>query len=51
MQIDFKNHKAAIWRAKKEYLKPVIFIEEIGFHDLIGIEKQKKALRENTERF
>lgn len=51
MQIDFKIHKAAIWRAKKEYLKPVLHIEKIGFDDLIGITKQKEALIENTVRF
>ena len=49
--IDFKHDYAAIWRAKKEYLKPVKEIENIFFDDLVGIERQKSALVENTKRF
>lgn len=49
--IDFKNYNAAIWRAKKEYLKPVKHIDNITFDDLVGIKRQKSALVENTERF
>ena len=49
--IDWKNCYGAIWRAKKEYLKPVKNIDEITFEDLIGIERQKKELITNTERF
>ncbi len=49
--VDFKRDYAAIWRAKKEYLKPVKAIENISFDTLVGIERQKSALIENTERF
>jgi predicted AAA+ superfamily ATPase len=49
--IDWKNCFGAIWRAKKEYLKPVIHIDEITFDDLINIDRQKNELRINTERF
>lgn len=49
--IDFKTDYAAIWRAKKEFLKPVKQIENITFEDLVGIEMQKKELIKNTERF
>lgn len=49
--VDFKNDYAAIWRAKKEYLKPVKHIDNITFDDLVGIERQKSELIENTERF
>ena len=50
-KIDFKKCFGAIWRAKKEYLKPVLNIDEITFDDLIGIDRQKKELMINTERF
>ena len=49
--IDWKNCFGAIWRAKKEYLKPVIHVDEITFDDLIGIDRQKNELIINTERF
>jgi predicted AAA+ superfamily ATPase len=49
--IDFTKTNAAIWRAKKEFLKPVQQIEALTFDDLIGIHRQKDALIENTERF
>ncbi|MFA5461412.1 MAG: ATP-binding protein [Sulfurimonas sp.] len=49
--IDWDKTYAAIYRAKKEYLKPVTKIEDVGFEDLIGIEEQKTALIKNTERF
>ncbi|MDD2789150.1 MAG: ATP-binding protein [Sulfurimonas sp.] len=49
--IDFTKTNAAIWRAKKEFLKPVQQIEALTFDDLIGIHRQKEALIENTERF
>ena len=50
-KIDFKKCFGAIWRAKKEYLKPVLNIDKITFDDLIGIDRQKKELMINTERF
>jgi len=50
-QINFEHHFAAIWRAKKEYLRPVENFENITFDDLIGIERQKKVFIENSERF
>jgi hypothetical protein len=49
--IDWKNCFGAIWRAKKEYLKPVVDIDKITFDDLIGIDRQKNELIINTERF
>jgi uncharacterized protein len=42
---------AAIWRSKHEFLKPVKYIEQVQFDDLVGIEIQKKELIKNTERF
>ncbi|WP_345994065.1 ATP-binding protein [Sulfurimonas sp. HSL-1716] len=49
--MDWKNCYGAIWRAKKEYLKPVKNIDGITFDDLVGIERQKKEIIRNTERF
>ena len=50
-QTNFEHHFAAIWRAKKEYLKPVEHFENTTFDNLVGIERQKKVLIENSERF
>jgi len=49
--VDFSKDYAAIWRAKKEFLKPVKQIDAMSFDDLVGIEFQKKELIKNTERF
>jgi predicted AAA+ superfamily ATPase len=49
--IDWNSCYAAIYRAKKEFLKPVKYLEEIGFNNLVGIEKQKNEIITNTERF
>ncbi|MBN2815342.1 MAG: ATP-binding protein [Campylobacterales bacterium] len=49
--VDFTRDYAAIWRAKKEFLRPVKQIEAISFDDLVGIDRQKKELIRNTERF
>ena len=51
MEIDWNQHYAAIWRARKEYLRPVLHIDPIQMDDLLGIEEQKRLLRENTQRF
>ena len=49
--IDWRENFAAIWRAKKEYLKPVKNFDAISFSDLVGIERQKSEIIKNTERF
>jgi uncharacterized protein len=49
--LNWGHHYAAIWRAKRAYLKPVHQIDEANFDDLIGIEAQKQELIQNTERF
>ncbi len=49
--IDWQNTYASIYRARKERLKPVIYLDKISLSDLVGIEKQKKAIIENTKRF
>lgn len=51
MSIDWNQHHAAIWRARKEYLRPVQHIDPIAVDDLLGIDEQKQQLLLNTERF
>lgn len=49
--IDWNTTFAAIWRQRKEYLRPVKHLDPIRLDDLLGIETQKRQLVENTERF
>lgn len=49
--IDWQRYKAGIWRAKKEVLRGVEEIDDIKFDDLIGIDKQKQILLQNTQNF
>ena len=49
--IDWNTTFAAIWRQRKEYLRPVMQLDSIRLDDLLGIDVQKRQLIENTERF
>jgi predicted AAA+ superfamily ATPase len=49
--IDWHTTYAAIWRQHKEYLRPVVRLDAIRIGDLVGIDKQKRQLLDNTERF
>ncbi|MGR9114680.1 MAG: ATP-binding protein [Gammaproteobacteria bacterium] len=49
--IDWNTTFAAIWRQRKEYLRPVKQLDTVRLDDLLGIETQKRQLVENTERF
>ena len=49
--IDWNTTFAAIWRQRKEYLRPVKQLDPIRLRELLGIEEQKRQLLENTERF
>ncbi|MDR1007279.1 MAG: ATP-binding protein [Campylobacteraceae bacterium] len=49
--IDWKNTKAAVYRSKKENLKPVFDVDTIALKNLFYIDEQKQALCENTQRF
>ncbi len=49
--IDWQQTYAAIWRQRKEYLRPVIQIDPIQLERLLGIDEQKQQLIANTERF
>lgn len=49
--IDWNKTYAAIYRAKKEYLKPVKYLDSLTFDDLLGIDYQKNEIIKNTQRF
>ena len=47
----WENTYAAIYRARKDVLRPVVELDEIELDALFGIEKQKEALVKNTLNF
>ncbi|KZY66683.1 MULTISPECIES: ATP-binding protein [unclassified Oleiphilus] len=49
--IDWSKTVAAIWRARQQHLRAVTRIDGIELDQLLGIERQKKLIVENTERF
>ncbi len=49
--MDWSKTYAAIYRARKDILKPVFELDSISLKELVGIEEQKKALVENTLNF
>ncbi|PPB58565.1 ATP-binding protein, partial [Campylobacter hyointestinalis subsp. hyointestinalis] len=49
--MDWNKTYAASYRARKDYLKPIVEIDPIALKDLVGMESQKKALYENTLNF
>ncbi|MDR2829694.1 MAG: ATP-binding protein [Methanobrevibacter sp.] len=49
--VDWKKTPAAIYRAKKDKLKPIFETDPIILDDLINIDDQKKTLFENTKKF
>ncbi|MGR9099533.1 MAG: ATP-binding protein [Gammaproteobacteria bacterium] len=49
--IDWSTTQAAIWRRRKETLRPVRQLDPIRLHELLGIDDQKRRLVENTENF
>lgn len=49
--IDWNNTYAAIWRQRRQYLRPVKLLDSIRLVQLKGIESQKQQLTANTERF
>ncbi|MEJ2651236.1 MAG: ATP-binding protein [Gammaproteobacteria bacterium] len=51
MNIDWNNTKAAVWRPRKDYLRPVRHRDPVRLEDLLGIDAQKQELQRNTERF
>ena len=51
MKIDWNKIIAAVWRQQKGALKPVMSIDPVSLDILVGIDRQKKELISNTERF
>ena len=51
MSINWASIKAAVWRQRKGQLHPVAEIDPIALDSLVGIERQKSELIENTRRF
>lgn len=49
--IDWDKTYAAIYRSRKDYLKPIIDLDNISLNDLLGMEEQKNALYQNTLNF
>lgn len=49
--IDWDNTFAAIWRGRRNYLRPVRHIDSIRLEQLVGIEAQKEKMTANTLRF
>lgn len=51
VNVDWKQHKAAIWRKHTKKLRAVSETDPIELVDLLGIEQQKQQLLNNTEQF
>ncbi|QEP43885.1 ATP-binding protein [Ectothiorhodospiraceae bacterium BW-2] len=50
--VNWDTYRAAVWRrGRGGYLHPVSHIDPVQLDQLIGIERQKRALVANTERF
>ena len=50
MSIDWNNTWAAVWRTHSQQLQPVRHLDPISLEILIGIERQKQELVNNTQR-
>ncbi len=49
--MDWTEHTAAVWRPKQHLLKAIEQVDPITLEQLVGIDQQKAALLENSERF
>ncbi|MEM7360622.1 MAG: ATP-binding protein [Pseudomonadota bacterium] len=50
-ELDWQQSLAAVWRPNQGRLRPVKYIDQIALDDLLGIERQKQALIDNTRRY
>ncbi|TNC82085.1 MAG: ATPase [Oleiphilus sp.] len=50
-RIDWLATPAAIWRAPRSRLRAVTRLDPVDLDDLLGIDRQKQLICENTERF
>ena len=51
MPIDWHHTPGAIWRPHSGHLKPVMQLDPVRMADLLGVDRQRDALKENTRRF
>lgn len=51
LKIDWQEIFAVVWQGKKQGFKPIKRLDLMRLTDLMGIEKQKNLLLENTKRF
>jgi len=51
MSIDWNSTQAAIWRPTSARLRAVRRLDKVSFDDLLGIERQSAAFRDNIESF
>lgn len=51
VDIDWSETLAAIWRSRRQTLRPVKRLDSTGLENLLGVERQKTLVVENTERF
>lgn len=49
--IDWKNTPAAVWRRHRSGLRAIRRLDPIQWDSLVGIDRQRQALADNTERF
>ena len=49
--IDWAQNLAAVWRPNTTQLKAISRVDDINLSSLIGIDRQKNAVMDNTERF
>ena len=49
--IDWNRTVAAVWRERSQNLKPINALDPVGLESLVGIDRQKTQVMENTERF
>lgn len=51
MAINWNQIKAAIWRSRRQTLRPIENLDVIVLNDLLAIDQQKQQLVANTQRF
>ncbi len=49
--LDWQQTPAALWRRHRSGLRAIQRLDPVSWGDLTGIDRQKKALARNTERF
>ncbi|HEY3487985.1 MAG TPA: ATP-binding protein [Gammaproteobacteria bacterium] len=50
-KLDWNKTYAAIWRSRRNYLRPVKHVDPVRLEQLVGIDAQKERMITNTRRF